>query len=429
MCYKVSILNNPLLDMSLPNALAQWLDTLCRMIPGVSHAVVLSSDASAQQLALWPANAQVDDLLLTAAQQSSLSQDIYTQSLRRDQIDKGFDRIIALPLELRSGDRVILSIALKLDADKQPVVMQLIGWGQQWLKLLPVETLARSPVDQVDKPEQTISGLFYRPGVILFVALLCIILVMFVVKTTYRVTAPANLEGRIQRVVVAPFDGFIASAHKRAGELVSEGDLLAELDTREWLLEQQQQSAQRSEYSRQYRQALARRDMAQAAIFKSQMQQVDAQLRLIEKKIQRSSLLAPLDGVIISGDLDRSQGAPVKLGDTLYELAPLDEYRLIVLVNERQVADIKAGQQGELTLKAKSSETLGFTVNRISPVFEEQSDSIAFRVEAQLDSEPSFLRPGMQGQAKIAVDERSLAWIYFHRPYDALRTWLWTWLN
>ena len=49
----------------------------------------------------------------------------------------------------------------------------------------------------------------------------------------YRVSAPAIVEGAVQRAVVAPFEGYIATAGVRAGQQVEEGALLARLDDRE----------------------------------------------------------------------------------------------------------------------------------------------------------------------------------------------------
>lgn len=186
--------------------------------------------------------------------------------------------------------------------------------------------------------------------------------------------------------------------------------------------------AEKDEYYRQYRQALAERDKAQAHILKSQVSQAEAQLRLLEKKIQRSSLSAPIDGIIIKGDLSRSLGAPIDKGEVLFEVAPLDKYRLVILVDEQQVVDVQTGLQGEMTLKALPDDELAFTVEKVSPVFEENVDGIAYRVEAAFNEENQALRPGMQGIAKISIDQRSYLWIFLHELVNAIRLWGWSWL-
>jgi hypothetical protein len=52
-----------------------------------------------------------------------------------------------------------------------------------------------------------------------------------------------------------------------------------------------------------------------------------------------------------------------------------------------------------------------------------------FRVEARLTTPPSDrLRPAMEGVGKIAVDQRSLVWIWTHEVLDEARLKLWAWL-
>jgi len=50
---------------------------------------------------------------------------------------------------------------------------------------------------------------------------------------TYRVAAKTVIEGAIQRVAAAPFDGFILQSFVRAGDTVHAGDVLCRLDDRE----------------------------------------------------------------------------------------------------------------------------------------------------------------------------------------------------
>lgn len=414
--------------------LQSGLELVCRMIPGVRQAVLLSDISSgADSHIQWPVADVIHDDLITTSHLAIRQKKTITKALSIEQEnDSAVDLIIAVPLAEKNNFTGALAILAKIKPSQQPVVMQLLHWGEEWLQLLlahednqpkhadaPVNEswLAKHfSISKLSRIQQGIAGI------------VVIGLLMLNMTGTYRVTAPASLEGRIQRVIVAPFDSYISNAFFRAGETVKAGDVIAELDSRELLLQQQHYAAQKDEYTRQYRQALAKREQAQAHIYKSQVSQAEAQLKLLEKKTQRSTLIAPLDGVIIAGDLSRSLGAPVKAGDVLFEVAPLDEYRLVIFVDEKQVVDVQADLHGVLNLKALPGTDLNFTVQKVSPVFEENTDGIAYRVEATLDDNHSTLRPGMQGVAKIDIDQRSFAWIYLHSLYDAIRLWLWSWL-
>jgi multidrug efflux pump subunit AcrA (membrane-fusion protein) len=400
------------------------------MLPGLSQAVLVTdSGPKADSLIRWPDECEpYDDVISAASLATSQNKSVTTTLSSGQGDDSAVDMIIALPLKKVENFKGTLAVLVNIKPSQQSVVMQILHWGEDWLGLL----LRTQPsVSQV--PEAAVAdrpGSIFRTGRsrLIILGLLLLLGFMTFMSGTYRVTASANLEGKIQRAIVAPFDGYIAAAHARAGETVVAGDVIAELDTEELVLQQQRYAAEKNEYTRQYRKALATRDKTQAHIFKSQVSQAEAQLNLLEKKIQRSALTSTLDGIIISGDLSRSLGAPVATGEVLFEVAPLDEYRLIIFVDEKQVVDVQQGLSGVLTLKALPDRELPFVVHKVSPVFEEDTTGISYRVEARLVENHAALRPGMEGIAKIDIDERSFLWIYLHELFDVIRLWIWRWL-
>ncbi len=410
--------------------LQTWLKLLCQMLPGFGQAVLLTDSCEqADSMIRWPAGCEpYDDVISTARLAAAQNKSVTTTLSSGQRNDAAADMIIALPLTRTDNFNGTLAVLVNIKPSQQSIVMQILHWGEDWLGLLGGSQRQASQVPDAPAHGQT-GGLLHSSRSRLIVVGVALLLgVMMFTNGTYRVTAPANLEGKIQRAIVAPFDGYIATAHARAGETVTAGQVIAALDTEELLLQQQRHAAEKNEYTRQYRKALATRDQTQAHIFKSQVSQTEAQLSLVEKKIERAALVSTLDGVIISGDLSRSLGAPVATGDVLFEVAPLDEYRLIILVDEKQVADVDAGLTGGLTLKALPGTELAFVVHRVSPVFQEEADGIAYRVEARLVEHHAALRPGMEGVAKIDVDRRSLLWIYLHELFDLMRLWAWRWL-
>lgn len=68
----------------------------------------------------------------------------------------------------------------------------------------------------------------------------------------YRVSAPAELEGRTQRAVVAPQDGYIATATVRPGDRVRSGELVATLEARELRLQQANWQAELDRHRKAY---------------------------------------------------------------------------------------------------------------------------------------------------------------------------------
>ena len=59
-------------------------------------------------------------------------------------------------------------------------------------------------------------------------------------------------------------------------------------------------------------------------VFAAQINQAEAQLALAEEKLARATLVAPFDGIVVSGDLSQQLGTPVEQGKLLFEIAPLE---------------------------------------------------------------------------------------------------------
>ena len=243
----------------------------------------------------------------------------------------------------------------------------------------------------------------------------------------HRVAANAALEGTVERVAVAPEDGYVATAAVRPGDVVKKGQELATLDSKDLELELTKVTSQREQVAKEYREALAKFERAQVSILRARMEQLDAQIALLNEQLARTQIIAPFDGVIVSGDLTRTLGSPVERGQVLYKIAPLNDYRVVLEVDERDFSDVAVGQKGYLALAAAPNERLEITVEKITPVSTSEDGSNFFKVEAALADPPEHLRPGMQGVGKVEVGERRLIWIWTHRIVDWLRLWVWAW--
>lgn len=251
--------------------------------------------------------------------------------------------------------------------------------------------------------------------------------ILLLVPMTYHVSAPARLEGAIQRALVAPADGFIQQVSVRPGDTVKEGQILAELATQDLLLEQRKWESELAQHENTYGAALAQNDRSQIIVHQAKVAESQAQLELVQSQIERTRIKAPFNGIVISGDLRQSLGAPIQRGAALMVIAPHDHYRLIVEVDERDVADIKPGASGRMSLAALPGEALSFRTEHIAPVAVTRDGRHFFELEGKLDTSTPALRPGLQGVAKIDADNRTLAWALSHRLLVWLRLGLWTW--
>lgn len=259
-------------------------------------------------------------------------------------------------------------------------------------------------------------------------SLLMLLLVVFV-EGEYRIDARASLEGRVQRAVVAPFEGFLAEAGVRAGDIVEQGQVLCRIEDRDLQLEHAKWSSEQAQLLQAQREALANHDRGEISILGTRLQQVQAKLDLTAEKLARTRLIAPLAGLVVSGDLSQSLGMPLERGQVLFEIAPLDSYRIMLEVDERDIAHLAAGQRGRLALAGLPHDVQAFTVQRILPIAAAADGKNFFKVEAVLEEDHARLRPGMQGVGKIDAGQRKLLWIWTHRMVDWFRLLLWRWLG
>jgi RND family efflux transporter MFP subunit len=257
---------------------------------------------------------------------------------------------------------------------------------------------------------------------------LAFVVVSFV-EIDHRVSARTVIEGATQLASVAPFEGFIADSFARAGDTVKRGQPLARLDDRDLKLERSRWTAESEQLQRKLQVSMAQADRAAMGVLAAQIAQAEAQLSLAEEKLARATLIAPFDGVVVSGDLSQNLGTPVEQGKLLFEVAPLEGFRVVLQVDDRDIARVATQQRGELLLSGLPDRTFPFTVSSVTPVASQHEGRNVFRVEAKVDADRGIrLRPGMEGIGKVVVGERSLLWIWTHTFVDWLRVTVWNWM-
>ena len=99
--------------------------------------------------------------------------------------------------------------------------------------------------------------------------------------------------------------GYLSEAQSRAGDVVKAGQLMATLDDRDLRLERLKWATQRAKQQREYSEALAKQELAKAQVLRTQIEQADAQLTLVDEQISRLRITAPFNGIVVSGDLSQ----------------------------------------------------------------------------------------------------------------------------
>ncbi|MCE4540134.1 HlyD family efflux transporter periplasmic adaptor subunit [Pelomonas sp. P7] len=256
------------------------------------------------------------------------------------------------------------------------------------------------------------------------VAAVLTLAVLLLVPVDDRVTAHTVIEGRARQLVTAPFEGFIAEVPVRPGDRVQRGQLLLRLDDRDLKLEQAKLRGERDQAAGRLRQAMADREAAGVALASAELQGVEGQLALVDAKLARTRLVAPMDGLIVTGDWVQQLGAPVELGKEMFEIAS-EGYRVVLHVPERDIARVRTGQRGVLRLSGQPQAGHDFELSRVTATASVQDGINGFRAEAAWLGEVPPLSPGMQGVAKVVVGSANLLTIWTRESIDWLRLKLW----
>jgi biotin carboxyl carrier protein len=261
---------------------------------------------------------------------------------------------------------------------------------------------------------------------ILVILILGAILLITFGKGQFRAEAPFMLEATYQQVVCASFDGYIKSVDVEVGDTVKADETtLAELDTAELRLELAAAKAEKEGYLKQVAAAMRDGETAQAQIAQANSDKAEAQIDLLNYLIDQGKIVSPISGTVVEGDLKRQIGAPVKKGDVLFEVTPLESLRAELLVPEDQIFDIAVDQEGYLATVSYPAQRIKFVVERVNPMAEVVNDRNVFKVRVRLLETRPWMRPGMEGVAKISLGRRPYIWIWTRRIVNWLRMKFW----
>ena len=335
-------------------------------------------------------------------------------------------------IPLVTEGRVFGAITL-MSSEESPLDDKTLDLCQQTLSLLtPFLALKRDQEksifaklgESLARGLRALFGVSYLKGKLLTLVIASMLIFASLAEGDFRVTADAVLEGEVQRVVAAPISGYLLSAAVRAGDIIKQGQVVATLNDSELKLELTKLNGRLQKSRREYREAQSARDLVSVRVIKEQINQINAEIELVQQQLGSIRLTAPFDGVVIEGDLSQLLGSPVERGDALFKIAPLEGYRIILKVDEGMISHVEKGQAGLLTLSSLSRRQFPLTVEQIISVAKAEDGANIFRVEASMPNAPALLRPGMEGVGKIFAGKERLIWIWTHEIIDWFRLWI-----
>jgi hypothetical protein len=342
--------------------------------------------------------------------------------------------ISVLSVPLRNRDEVFAVLALErqtgeaftaVDNDSIRLLGELIQnplallhkhdrwWGRK------VTSLLREKLELLLGPEHTWVKL-------LGIAVVLLLGFIFFGKGTYRVEGTFTVGVEERAVIAVPFDGEIMAVHVRPGDnVISNETVLLEFDTTELELQLATTEATLAKAQREVSVAQREHDEATAKMARADVDKAQAEIDLLKHRLTVAAAVAPISGSVLSGDLEQLVGLPVSRGEILMELAPLEAFYADIYVNQSEILDVEVGQEGEVATAAYPGNYIPMVIEAIEPLGQVGDLETVFRVRARLTEPPSWLRPGMDGVAKINAGRKHYVVMWTKPVIDWLRMWLW----
>ena len=280
---------------------------------------------------------------------------------------------------------------------------------------------------------------------VIVISIVTALVSIFAIRPMYHVSPPFEFATISNNSVTSPIDGMIDSVAAREdnyngrkiirkikpGDTVKKDEILVELDTREatqnLLRVMGEMAAAQAHMEAARGEGITNpKAAAEAGIYEYEMKKSAAEVGYYQYQIEKAKIRAPIDGVILKGDLEDKLHAPVKQGDVLMEIGNPGNLRAELMVEDRDIHDIHVGQKGRIATHALPDAKYDVTIERVIPVGQAKEGANVFMVYANIDGDPSEAwRPGMSGEARINVEHRTVAWIWTHRLIDFLKLKLW----
>jgi GAF domain-containing protein len=201
----------------------------------------------------------------------------------------------------------------------------------------------------------------------------------------------------------AATDGTVEEILVTEGEEVSTGTLIARLRRDELDLELEQVKAASQGARVQAASARSQGDLATFRARQAELNELFEREKFLLSELERTDLVAPIDGLVLTKDVELRLGERLSRGETFLDLADLSVMEVEVEVGEKNVDRVFTGRTARLKVHAYPGRTFRGEIVKVAP---RAGAAGAFRVTVRLSNEDGALRPGMTGRAHLDTPKR-----------------------
>lgn len=255
-----------------------------------------------------------------------------------------------------------------------------------------------------------------------------------------EVSATGTLQPLTQVDISSELSGVVRSVAAQENQQVRKGDLLAELDTTRLVaqIERAEASVKAAEAKvmdarttlKETEQALARtqrlsksgmvaeqalesaqaaRDRADSAVASAEANQAiaAAELKLQQADLEKSTIYAPIDGIVLTRSVDPGQTVASSLqAPVLFVIAAdLRQMELKAAIDEADIGTVSSGQKARFTVDAFPERRFDAEIRDIAYASVTTEGVVTYNARFEVDNAELLLRPGMTATVAVVTRE------------------------
>lgn len=159
----------------------------------------------------------------------------------------------------------------------------------------------------------------------------------------------------------------------------------------------------------QQSQAQVQQSQAQVQAAEAQVQQAQAALQLAQISLQQTTITSPIDGVVVSRDVDVGQTVAASLSaPTLFTIAnDLTQMQVIANIDQADIGLVEQAKGVQFTVDAFPSQSFTGKIQqiRLNPV--NTQNVVTYNVAIEVSNPEETLKPGMTTNLTFTIDERN----------------------
>jgi multidrug efflux pump subunit AcrA (membrane-fusion protein) len=268
-------------------------------------------------------------------------------------------------------------------------------------------------------------------------AIAAVIAVILLYPKIDTVEGNCGLQPMERSAVVPEVPGRIEKIFVREGTRVKKGEPIAQIDKFRIETELAKLAQDRLRLENEAKRLSGQGDEASAQIASLEARSADEQEKILRADLEATTLRAPIDGRVLTKDIELRAGEFIQPGSPFAEIAGLDRWEVQAEVPEKQIGAIEkrfpAGAPAEpvdmtFILYSQSAYTFRTRIERreqISAVAYPRDKDNVFIITAPdvavPDAMKESLRPGLTGRAKLELGRKPLFLIWGRKIWDWVR--------